>query len=148
MLPGLGLSAGDVIKLLEVSAQIYSAFRDASKNSPNQVQLLVKEFKRFHEFLGLLAQLLKKYGRPLPFGYEDFQKTLEDCQKFLQPYADALIDRKKSVPYVWQTLKFANEKEDVDRLRKQVDGHVQSLNLYIGYLQLYVRMFPYVVTPI
>lgn len=66
--------------------------------------------------------------------------TLEDCQRFLQPYADALIDRKKSVPYVWHTIKFTNEKEDVDRLRKQVGGHVQSLNLYIGYLRLEMQL--------
>src|SRR2546423_7933487 len=73
MLPGLGWSAGDVIKIIEVSTTLYSAFRDGYKNSENQVQLLVKEFMRFHEFLQKLAQLLRKYERPLPFGYEDFE---------------------------------------------------------------------------
>ena len=136
MLPGLGWSAGDVIKIIEVSTTLYSAFRDGYKNSENQVQLLVKEFMRFHEFLQKLAQLLRKYERPLPFGYEDFEKTMKDCVNFLQPYADALIDRKKSIPKAFYTVKFTTAEKNVERLRKQVDGHVQSLSLYISYLQL------------
>ncbi|OCK82251.1 hypothetical protein K432DRAFT_229778 [Lepidopterella palustris CBS 459.81] len=138
--PGFGWSPGDLVKLIELSTRVYSALADAQKNSSNQVKLLVKEFNRFHEFLKALSRLLERYGRPLPFGSDDFKETLKECEKFIQPYADALIDRRPSITYAYHAVKFVSEDKDVERLRKQVDGHVQSLKLYIGYLTLELQL--------
>lgn len=131
----IGWSVGDIIKLVEVSAKVYAAFQDARQNSSRQVQILVDEFTRFHQFLVQLKQLLDKYHKPL-LGYEGFKETLKECEEFLKPYSDRLIDRKKSIAKGWATIKFVWEDKDVERLRKQVAGHVQSLQLYINFLTL------------
>jgi hypothetical protein len=134
--PGFGWSAGDIIKLIEVSVKIYAAFQDANKNSSKQTRILVDEFTRFHKFLLLLKDLLEKYGKPLPFGYDEFRETLRECESFIKPYADSLLDRGKGFKKAWKTIAFTWNDKDVDRLRKQVTGHVQSLNLIINYLTL------------
>jgi hypothetical protein len=135
MLPP-GCSVGDIIKIVEISTTIYRAFQDAHQNSSRQVQILASEFKRFHEFLIQLKQLLDRHGKPLPFGYDGFLETLAECEKFLGPYCDRLIDRKRSMQKMWSTVKFGFDDKDVDRLRKQVAGHVQSLQLSIQFLNL------------
>ncbi|KAF2758083.1 hypothetical protein EJ05DRAFT_376600 [Pseudovirgaria hyperparasitica] len=135
-----GWSVTDVVKLVELSAKVYMAFNDASKNSTVQVQALVRELKNFNTSLSLLQNLLEKYGKCVPLVFADFEKTLKECETFIKPYVDALIDRGKSVNKGYHTIAFAWKDKDVERFRAQIHGHVQALLIHTQYLNLQLTL--------
>ena len=135
-MPAFGWSAGDIVKLLEASYVIYQAFNDARKNSSRQFQLLSDEFARFHTCLELLHSLLKKHGKNLYFGHDQFKATLEECQEFLSKYS-VLGDRRNSVVKFFKTIGWTTEeKGTISRLVMAVHGHAHVIGLYTGYLTL------------
>ena len=136
MIPAaFGWSSGDLFILVQTSVQIYNAFNDARKNSTRQFQLLTDEFGRFQTFLCLLHDLLQKHNRPLYFGYDQFKRTLEECDEFLQKYS-SLADRRPSVSKIIRVVVWTTEDRTIDRLRKDVTGHAHVLGLYTNYLNL------------
>jgi hypothetical protein len=138
--PGFGWSAGDVAKLIEVSIVIYQAFNDARKNSSRQFQLLTEEFQRFQMCLELVRDLLEQHNRKLYFGYEQFKATLEDCQDFMNKYA-VLGDRSFSFAKIFKTIEWTiDEKSTITRLRTAAHGHAHVINLYVGYMNLCVKL--------
>lgn len=137
---GFGLSPSDVLKLIEISTRVYGAFKDAYNNSESQVEGLVREFTHFHHCLVQLDELMKEYGKPLPFPYLDFEETLTKCQKVIKPYVDNLVDRKKSLKKAYYIIAYIDKEKDIDRLRKQITGHYQALNMCISFLQLRLHL--------
>lgn len=137
---GFGWSAGDIIKLIEVSVVVYQAFNDARKNSSRQFQLLSDEFGRFHTCLELLQNLLEEHTKKLYFGYDQFKTTLEECQEFLQKYS-VLGDRRNSVVKFFKTIGWTTEeKGTINRLMTAVHGHAHVIGLYTGYMTLWVDL--------
>ena len=138
--PGFGWSAGDVIKLIEVSYIVYQAFNDARKNSSRQFQLLSDEFGRFHICLELVHSLLAEHNKKLYFGHDQFKATLEECQEFLSKYS-VLGDRRSSVVKFFKTIGWTTEeKGTISRLITAVHGHAHVLGLYTGYMTLWVDL--------
>lgn len=150
-----GFSPGDVIKLLEISTRVYIAFKgtlrsaasptvlqnvnsdtDANENSEAQVEALVREFTAFHQCLVELGELMKEYGKPLPFPCKDFEVTLEKCEKSLEPYAENLVDKKMGIKKIIYTVKYMGKEKEIEGLRKQITGHYQALHMCISFLQL------------
>ncbi|KAF2013587.1 hypothetical protein BU24DRAFT_351067 [Aaosphaeria arxii CBS 175.79] len=136
-----GVSPSDIVKLVEFSTRIYVAFKDANDNSEAQVEALVREFSNFHECLVQLDELMKEYGKPLPFPYLDFKETLEKCDKTLKGYATHLVDNKKMTPkkFVY-TIKYIGKEKEIDGLRKQLSGHYQATQMCISFLQLRLHL--------
>jgi adenylate kinase family enzyme len=141
MLPvGFGWSAGDMIKLIEVSIVVYQAFQDARKNSSRRFQLLTDEFGRFHTCLRLLHDLLEEHNKKLYFGHDQFKATLEECQEFLQKYS-VLGERRSSVAKFLKTIGWTmEEKGTINRLLMAVHGHAHVIDLYTGYMNLWVYL--------
>ncbi|KAF2463559.1 uncharacterized protein BDR25DRAFT_297914 [Lindgomyces ingoldianus] len=136
-----GVSPSDVIKLVEFSTRIYIAFKDANDNSEAQVEALIKEFSTFHHCLVQLDELMREYGKPLPFPYLDFKETLQKCQTTLKPYADNLVDHKRmTVKKFTYTIRYIGKETELDRLRKQITGHYQALQMCISFLQLRLHL--------
>ncbi|KAH8731554.1 hypothetical protein GQ44DRAFT_671543 [Phaeosphaeriaceae sp. PMI808] len=131
-----GFSPSDVIKLVEISTRVYIAFKDANENSEAQVESLVREFQAFAQCLLNLDELMKEFGKPLPFPVEDFRKTLSKCEASLKPYKEHLVDKKMSFPKIVWTIKYIGKEKELDNLRKQITGHYQALNMCISFLQL------------
>ena len=154
-----GFSPSDVVKLVEVSTRVYLAFKgmsstsmilppfanrfvDANENSEAQVDGLVREFTAFHHCLVELDELMREYGKPLPFPVADFKETLQRCEKCIKPYAENLVDKKMNFAKMVFTIKFMGKEKEIDGLRKQVSGHYQALQMCIAFLQLYVPLSP------
>ncbi|KAF3005978.1 hypothetical protein E8E13_010369 [Curvularia kusanoi] len=135
-----GFSPSDVVKLLEVSTRVYLAFKDANENSEVQVEGLVREFTGFHHCLEELDELMKEYGKPLPFPFEDFRDTIERCEKTIKPYAENLIDKKMNFSKIVYTIKYMGKEKEIDGLRKQIAGHYQALQMCISFLQLRLHL--------
>jgi hypothetical protein len=150
-----GFSPSDVVKLLEVSTRVYLAFKgmpellvlmllyaydciDANENSEAQVESLVREFTNFHHCLVELDELMKDYGKPLPFPCDDFKETLQKCEKSIKPYAENLVDKKMNFTKIVYTIKYMGKEKEIEGLRKQITGHYQALQMCISFLQLYV----------
>jgi hypothetical protein len=109
---------------------------DANENSEAQVESLVREFQAFSQCLLELDELMKEFGKPLPFPVDDFKKTLERCEASLKPYKENLVDKKMSPSkFVW-TIKYIGKEKELDSLRKQIAGHYQALNMCLSFLQL------------
>ncbi|KAH3955186.1 hypothetical protein HBI56_043650 [Parastagonospora nodorum] len=131
-----GFSPSDAVKLVEISTRVYIAFKDANENSEAQVESLVREFQAFAICLLELDELMKEFGKPLPFPVDEFKKTLEKCEASLRPYKDNLVDKKMSASkFVW-TIKYIGKEKELDGLRKQISGHYQALNMCLSFLQL------------
>ena len=127
-----GMSPSDVIKLVEFSTRIYVAFKDANDNSEAQVEGLVREFSTFHHCLVELEDLMKEYGKKLPFPYLDFKETLQRCEKTIKPYANHLVDNKRmTVKKFTYTIRYIGLEKEIDNLRKQINGHYQALQMCI-----------------
>jgi hypothetical protein len=157
-----GVSPSDVIKLVEFSTRLYVAFKgtnsnqpcqtqstgttcsrftDANDNSEAQVEGLVREFSTFHHCLVELEELMKEYGKPLPFPYLDFKETLQRCEKALKPYASHLVDNKKmTLKKFTYTIKYIGKEKEIDGLRKQITGHYQALQMCTSFLQLRLHL--------
>ncbi|KAH6629758.1 hypothetical protein C7974DRAFT_310982 [Boeremia exigua] len=135
-----GISPTDVLKLVEVSTRVYLAFKDANENSEVQVEGLVREFTAFHHCLIELDELMRDYGKPLPFPFEDFKDTIERCEKSIKPYADNLIDKKMNFTKMVYTIKYMGKEKEIDGLRKQIAGHYQALQMCISFLQLRLHL--------
>ncbi|KAF2200036.1 hypothetical protein GQ43DRAFT_374804 [Delitschia confertaspora ATCC 74209] len=136
-----GLSPSDIIKLVEYSTRIYVAFKDANESSEAQVQGLVREFSTFHHCLVELDDLMKEYGKPLPFPYLQFEETLQRCQETLKPYANHLVDNKKmTFKRFSYTIKYIGKEREMDGLRKQITGHCQAIQMCISFLQLRLHL--------
>ncbi|CAI6334782.1 unnamed protein product [Periconia digitata] len=135
-----GYSIGDVINLVQISARVYVAFNDANNCSESQVVGLVREYTAFHHCLVELAELMKEYGKPLPFSYHDFQSTLERCESTIEPYKENLVDRKMSVKKFIYTIKYMGKEKEIENLRSLVNGHCQSLQLCISFLNLRLQV--------
>ncbi|KAF2854486.1 hypothetical protein T440DRAFT_415733 [Plenodomus tracheiphilus IPT5] len=135
-----GFSPSDVIKLLEVSTRVYLAFKDANENSEAQVTGLVREFTTFHACLTELGDLMKAYGKPLPFPCSEFKATLERCEKTLEPYAEHLVDKKMGFKKMVYTVRYMGMEKEIDGLRKQITGHYQALHMCISFLQLRLHL--------
>ncbi len=151
-----GFSPTDVIKLLEVSARIYIAFKglsraqtcrrnadciaDANENSEAQVEGLVREFNAFHQCLVELGELMKEYGKSLPFPCDQFKLTLQKCEKTLEPYSENLVDKKIGFKKIFYTIKYIGKEKEIDGLRKLITGHYQALQMCISFLQLLVEL--------
>lgn len=149
-----GFSPSDVVKLVEVSTRVYLAFKgmmcpllsericsltfneDANENSEAQVGGLVREFTAFHQCLIELDDLMREYGKPLPFPFDDFKDTIERCEKSIKPYAENLIDKKMNLSKMVYTIKYMGKEKEIDGLRKQISGHYQALQMCISFLQL------------
>ena len=137
MVPAFGWSVTDIIKLIEISVNVYGAFNDARKNSSHRFQLLSEEFRRFHTCLELLRDLLKEHNKNLYFGYDQFKATLEECQEFLQKYA-VLGESRNSIAKFIRTIGWTTEeKSTINRLLAAVHGHAHVIGLYIGYMTLW-----------
>ncbi len=131
-----GWSAGDLVKLIEVSVGVYTAFNDARKNSSRQFQLLTDEFGRFHTCLELLRNLLEEHNKKLYFGHDQFKATLDERQEFLLKYS-VLGDRRRSVVKFFKMIGWTNEeKGTINRLLTAVHGHTHVIGLYTGYMTL------------
>jgi hypothetical protein len=111
-------------------------FADANDNSEAQVAGLVREFGTFHKCLLQLEELMKEFGKPLPFPCEDFKETLLRCEKSLKPYSENLVDRKINVKKVLYTIKFIGKEKEIEGLRRQISGHCQALQMCISFLNL------------
>ncbi|KAF2792264.1 hypothetical protein K505DRAFT_408752 [Melanomma pulvis-pyrius CBS 109.77] len=136
-----GVSPSDVIKLVEFSTRLYVAFKDANDNSEAQVEGLVREFSTFHHCLVELEELMKEYGKALPFPYLDFKETLQRCEKTLKPYASHLVDNKKmTLKKFTYTIKYIGKEKEIDGLRKQITGHYQALQMCTSFLQLRLHL--------
>ncbi|KAF1968420.1 hypothetical protein BU23DRAFT_602165 [Bimuria novae-zelandiae CBS 107.79] len=135
-----GFSLSDVAKLVQVSTRVYLAFKDANDNSETQVSGLVREFSTFHHCLLDLSELMKEYGKPLPFPYLDFQETLKRCEETIEPYASHLVDRKMSMKKFVYTIRYIGKEKEIAGLRTVVMGHWQSLQMCISFLQLRLHL--------
>ncbi|KAF2624441.1 hypothetical protein BU25DRAFT_161267 [Macroventuria anomochaeta] len=135
-----GFSPSDVVKLVEVSTRVYLAFKDANENSEVQVEGLVREFTAFHHCLVELDELMREYGKPLPFPFDDFKDTIDRCEKSIKPYADNLIDKKMNFTKMVYTIKYMGKEKEIDGLRKQISGHYQALQMCISFLQLRLHL--------
>ncbi|KAF2003570.1 hypothetical protein P154DRAFT_96034 [Amniculicola lignicola CBS 123094] len=136
-----GVSPSDVIKLVEFSTRVYVAFKDANDNSEAQVEGLVREFSAFHHCLLELDELMKEYGKPLPFPYLDFRETLKKCETTLEPYSNHLVDnRRMTFKKFLYTIKYIGKEKEIDGLRKQINGHYQALHMCISFLQLRLHL--------
>ncbi|KAF2677836.1 hypothetical protein K458DRAFT_395477 [Lentithecium fluviatile CBS 122367] len=135
-----GFSPTDVINLVQVSARVYVAFKDANDNSEAQVKGLVREFTNFHRCLLELSELMQEYGKPLPFPYLDFQETLKRCEETIEPYASNLVDRKMSFKKVMYIIKYIGKENEIDNLRSSITCHYQSIQMCISFLQLRLHL--------
>lgn len=109
---------------------------DANENSEAQVEALVREFKAFAQCLIDLDELMKEFGRPLPFPVEDFKKTLQKCEAGLKPYEENLVDKKMGITKIVWTIKYIGKEKELEGLRKQITGHYQALHMCVSFLQL------------
>jgi hypothetical protein len=98
----------------------------------------VREFQAFAQCLLELDELMKDFGRPLPFPVDDFKKTLDRCEASLKPYKENLVDRKMGFAKIVWTIKYIGKEKELDGLRKQITGHYQALNMCLSFLQLSV----------
>ncbi|KAJ4298237.1 hypothetical protein N0V90_006136 [Kalmusia sp. IMI 367209] len=135
-----GFSPSDVVKLVQVSTRVYLAFKDANDNSETQVSGLVREFSSFHQCLLELSELMKEYGKPLPFPYLDFQETLKRCEETIEPYANHLVDRKMSVRKFVYTIRYIGKEKEISNLRTVIMGHYQAIQMCISFLQLRLHL--------
>ncbi|KAF2876086.1 hypothetical protein BDV95DRAFT_482567 [Massariosphaeria phaeospora] len=135
-----GMSPSDIIKLVQFSTRIYVAFTGANEKSSAQVEELVREFSTFHHCLVELEDLMKEYGKPLPFPYVDFQETLQRCQKTLKPYETQLVDKRTNPKKIMRTILYMGKEKEMDGLRKAITGHYQALQLCISFLQLRLHL--------
>jgi hypothetical protein len=96
----------------------------------------VREFTSFHQCLLELSELMKEYGKSLPFPYLDFQETLKRCEETIEPYANHLVDRKMSVRKFVYTIRYIGKEKEISNLRTVIMGHYQALQMCISFLQL------------
>ena len=97
---------------------------------------LVREFNSFHQCLLDLSELMKEYGKPLPFPYLDFQETLKRCEETIEPYANHLVDRKMSMKKFVYTIRYIGKEKEISNLRTVIMGHYQALQMCTSFLQL------------
>jgi hypothetical protein len=151
-----GFSPTDLVKLGEITARVYIAFKgmspladkwsclevrahhdsDANENSEVQVESLVREFKAFAECLLELAGLMEEFGKPLPFPVDAFEETLHRCEASLKPYQENLVDKKMGLTKIVWTIKYIGKEKELDFLRKQITGHYQALHMCVSFMQL------------
>ncbi|KAH7077449.1 hypothetical protein FB567DRAFT_478286 [Paraphoma chrysanthemicola] len=131
-----GFSPADVVKLIEISTRVYIAFKDANENSEAQVEGLVREFQTFAQCLLELDELMKDYGKPLPFPIENFKKTLAKCDASLRPYQENLVDKRMGFSKMMWTIKYIGKQNELEGLRRQITGHFQALNMCLSALHL------------
>jgi hypothetical protein len=152
-----GFSPTDLVKLGEITARVYIAFKgmpllpvvwscflyvrahhhlDANENSEAQVESLVREFKAFAECLLELAGLMEEFGKPLPFPVDAFKETLNRCEASLKPYQENLVDKKMGITKIVWTIKYIGKEKELDFLRKQITGHYQALHMCVSFMQL------------
>jgi hypothetical protein len=133
---GFGFSPSDILKLIEISTNVYVAFSGAYNNSEKQVEGLVREFSDFHLCLIELQKLMKEYGKPLPLPYLNFEKTLEKCMAMIKPYSDSLVDKKMSAKKAYHTIAWIGKEKDINRLRSQLAGHSLALHMCISFISV------------
>jgi hypothetical protein len=96
----------------------------------------VREFQAFVQCLLELDELMKEFGKPLPFPVPAFKETLEKCEASLKPYAENLVDKKMNPKKMWWTVKYIGKEKELDGLRKQISGHYQTLSMCLSFVQL------------
>ncbi|KAH7073140.1 hypothetical protein BKA63DRAFT_473619 [Paraphoma chrysanthemicola] len=131
-----GFSPADVVKLVEISTRVYIAFKDANENSEAQVEGLVREFQTFAQCLLELDELMKDFGKPLPFPVENFKNTLAKCEASLRPYQENLVDKRMGFSKIVWTIKYIGKQNELEGLRRQITGHFQALNMCLSALHL------------
>ncbi|KAF2468748.1 uncharacterized protein BDR25DRAFT_264609, partial [Lindgomyces ingoldianus] len=132
-----GVSPLDVVELVKYSTRIYVAFKDTKYNSASETEALIKEFTTLHHCLIQLDELMKEYGKPLPFPGLDFYETLHKCEKTLKPYTNNHVDNEKMpVERFTYTIKHIGKETELDELRKKLIGNYQALQMCISFLQL------------
>ena len=125
-----GYSVGDFITAADKSFQLFQAVIDSRKNAPRQVQLLAAEFDQFGNRLKDLHRILTQYGQSSYVGLQASDRTLEECQEFVQRYA-ALNDKgANKLKRGFQFARWTTEDKNVNRLRAQVTGHIQDMVLF------------------
>jgi hypothetical protein len=115
---------------------VCSPLLDANENSEAQVESLVREFQAFAQCLLELDELMKEFGKPLPFPVNDFKATLERCEASLKPYHENLVDKKMNFSKIVWTIKYIGKEKELEGLRKQITGHYQALHMCLSFMQL------------
>jgi hypothetical protein len=65
-----------------------------------------------------------------------FRETLKKCEEMIKPHADNLVDRKASAKKAWYTITWIDKEKDINRLRYQITGHYQALQMCISFIQV------------
>jgi hypothetical protein len=87
----------------------------------------VREVQIFAQSLLELEELMRDFGRQLPFPVEDFERTLSNCEAKLRSYKEGTVAWK--VTFVGKVSELAN-------LRKEITGNCRTLHICIHFLQL------------
>lgn len=100
------------------------------------MEALVREFQAFTQCLLELDELMKEFGKPLPFPVENFKKTLAKCEASLKPYKENLVDKKMGFSKMVWTIKYIGKENELESLRRQITGHFQALNMCLSAFHL------------
>lgn len=96
----------------------------------------MREFQAFARCLLELDELMREFGRSMPFPVEDFKKTLDKCEASLRPYHERLVDKRMGLSKMVWTVKYIGKEKELGGLRKMIMGHYQALQLCLSFLQL------------
>jgi hypothetical protein len=124
-----GFSVSELIQAVGHVKTGYDAFFSKYANSPALVRNLNDEIKAFQKNL-------ERYNN---FAGEDnwtlaesdskaIQRTLDECEDFLNKYKSLLDDGTVSLERAWRTVRFPYARDDVERLRRQISSHYTNLH--------------------
>ena len=136
----LGFSVSELINAVSHVKTGYDAIFSKYANSPALVRNLNDEIKAFQKNLERYNNTFtgEESGTLAESDSKAIQRTLDECEDFLNKYKSLLDDGTVSLEKAWRTVRFPYARDDVERLRGQISSHYTNLHFDMNIKMLYV----------
>lgn len=125
----LGFSVSELIQAVGHVKTTYDAFFSKYANSSALVRSLNDEIMAFQKNLEIYNNLAREENCTLAESdFKAIQRTLDECEDFLNKYRSLLDDGAVSLEKAWRTVRFPYARDDVERLRRQISSHYTNLH--------------------
>jgi hypothetical protein len=148
-----GFSVGDFVTCLQLIREVVQALNDA-KGSASEYQSLFQTLVSLNQSLAAseliylqwntqaATPVYKKHATAMINGIlferQKCKQLMENFLKSSQPYTDAFIkERGKAVVRNWRKVTWLFQKEEVNKLERELQRHLQALRIYTDALFQY-----------
>lgn len=110
----------------------YASSSALVRNLNDEIRAFQKNLERYNSFVGEENWTLAESDS------KAIQRTLDECEDFLNKYKSLLDDGTVGLERAWRTVRFPYARDDVERLRGQISSHYTNLHFDMNFKMLYV----------